>query len=141
MFILILGGIASGKTTLRLLLRNLLRYRGRRVLSFSLPPFSYLTYILLKLIVHLVAVPPHLRYIYEHPIATLEKDRPALLGRMIKFITLFDMFQATSIVLLTSIISNIGVDILVEDSTLILDHFLYLRLYHESSNITGSGDI
>ncbi|MGC8543364.1 MAG: hypothetical protein ACP5NQ_05440, partial [Vulcanisaeta sp.] len=131
--IIIDGPIASGKTTIKYMVKELLR---RPSIAITQSPYALLTYAVTKALITLTTKDKRAKDIY--PLTYLEIAKPQLLTKILKLLIAIDLLQSIIIATASKIMNLMGINVLIEDylPTIILDHILYRRLYvgnHESN--------
>ena len=128
--IIVDGPIAGGKTTVKAIIKELLR---GRTWAITQSPFALMTHLLTKAITKLV-VNNQCRETY--PITCLEMRRPQLLSRLLNILITLDLIQAIAIAAVSKILNAMGINVVIEDytPTIILDHTLYKKLYANNKN-------
>mgnify|MGYP001773439471 FL=1 len=123
--IIVDGPIASGKTTVKAIIKELLRGRAWAITQ---SPFALITYLLTKTIVALIL---NKQCEGAYPISCLKTKRPLLLAKLLNILVMLDLIQSIAIAAASKILNTMGINVVIEDytPTIILDHILYKKLY------------
>jgi hypothetical protein len=122
--LIVTGPVACGKTTIRRIIRRIL---GPKSVSMAITPFSMMNHVLLRTLETVLGVDAK----KGGSIASLEANNPRLLGKLLRLLFLIDVIQLILASVISNIMLRIGFVVVVEDHlpTMVLDHFLYSRLY------------
>ena len=128
--IIIDGPVAGGKTTVKAMIKELLK---GRTWAITQSPFALITYLLTKAITKLVF---NNQCRGTYPITCLETKRPQLLSKLLNALIMLDLIQSIAVAVTSKILNTMGINVVIEDyiPTIILDHILYKKLYANNKN-------